>query len=165
MFKKIKAKLFLILKAWALNTIKSRDHDQVIYNGLGEPYLLRWKAVRIYGIFNVYIHQFVADDDKRALHDHPWPSLSLLVSGNMYEYFPKKTLAILNPRTDCVLIKEGSFKYRSAKYTHRIELLANAQKTKKFPVTIFVTGPKTRAWGFYTPDGWVHWKDYFGVEK
>lgn len=28
-------------------------------------------------------------------------------------------------------------------------------------LTLCLMGPKTREWGFHTPQGWVYWKDYY----
>src|ERR1700684_1178987 len=50
------------------------------------PYMLRWYILPRNPLFNVYLHKFLRnDDDDRALHDHPWPSLSLLVKGWVVE--------------------------------------------------------------------------------
>ena len=133
--------------------VENKPHDQVIYNGVGKPYLHRWKAIRIYGIFNVYIHKFVDDDEKRALHDHPWPSFSLIVQGTMYEH----------TKDDMEILVEGDTKYRPAKFTHRLEI--EAYSSDDFPITIFITGPKIRAWGFHTEDGWVQWDKFLGIKS
>jgi hypothetical protein len=32
-------------------------------------------------------------------------------------------------------------------------------------VSLFMTGPKVREWGFACPKGWVHWRDFTGGEN
>jgi hypothetical protein len=47
---------------------------------------------------------------------------------------------------------------RRARTAHRLELINGPC------VTLFVTGPKIREWGFHCPfAGWRHWRDYTHV--
>lgn len=46
--------------------------------GESDPYLKRWRIVRT-PLFGIYPHKFERSDDPRALHDHPWPSVSLVL--------------------------------------------------------------------------------------
>ena len=49
----------------------------------------------------------------------------------------------------------GDWQLRNAKSAHRIVL--NACPC----MTLFLTGPKIREWGFHCPEkGWVHWRDF-----
>lgn len=50
-----------------------------------DPYMLRWWVIPRNPLLNIYIHKFLRDDDDRALHDHPWPSLSVLLRGRLRE--------------------------------------------------------------------------------
>lgn len=115
-------------------------------------YLHRWYLIPKNEYFNIYLHQFNRSDDDRALHDHPWFSLSFLLSGEVREHQYEKVRYVL--RFFPV--------FRSAKFAHRIEVV-------KGPVrTIFITGPVWRKWGFYTDDGWLQSDDFFekyGVQK
>lgn len=114
-----------------------------------DPYMLRWYVIPRNRFFNIYLHKFLRDDDDRALHDHPWPSVSLALKGEYIEH----TASYVRRRGF------GSIVIRSAKHAHRIEL---ARKDGR-PVpawTLFVTGPKIREWGFHCPKGWRHWRDF-----
>lgn len=111
---------------------------------VGEQYLERWYVIPRNRFLNIYLHKFTGDDDDRALHDHPWWSLSILLKGELKEHSFKGVRLI--PRWWPVI--------RSAKFAHRLELV-------KGPVwTVFVTGPKIRSWGFHCPKRWVHWREF-----
>ena len=115
---------------------------------IGDGYLLRWHLIPRNRFFNIYLHKFIGNDDDRALHDHPWWSFSLRLTGLLREHYkPKNTFNWvvrnrLAPR----------FCFRSAIFAHRIELVGN-----KPAWTIFITGPVKREWGFHCPKGWQHW--------
>jgi hypothetical protein len=140
----------------ALQIINKRPPDFVVGEP-HDPYMLRWWAIRRNKFFNIYIHAFLKDDDDRALHDHPWPSLSLLCKGKIFEYFKTKDGLI-----DIRRITAGSWTWRPASFAHRIAV-PNAWEV--VPVTIFITGPRIREWGFHCPQGWRHWKDFVGINK
>lgn len=106
-------------------------------------YLWRWYLIPRNRFFNIYLHRFGRSDYDRALHDHPWASVSLLLKGEMIEHSFKGIKHIYRFLPV----------FRSAKFAHRLELV-------KGPVwTLFITGPKQRSWGFYCPNGWKHWRE------
>ena len=123
--------------------------DQVI-GGPDDPYLLRWYLIPRNPVFNVYLHQFLRSDDDRALHDHPWANLSVLLDGEYTEH----TIAAggIQHRT---VRKAGQLALRGPRAAHRIELHAGPC------ATLFITGPRVRPWYFHCPErGLVHWKDF-----
>lgn len=63
-------------------TVFGRKPDFVI-GDLSNPYLLRWWVIPRNRFFNVYLHKFLRDDDDRALHDHPWWSMSIILSSTL----------------------------------------------------------------------------------
>ncbi|ETX26593.1 hypothetical protein [Roseivivax isoporae] len=109
------------------------------------PYMLRWFVLPRNETFNIYYHVVMRDDDDRALHDHPWPSFSIMMKGQMREITPN------GPR----VIRAGECVYRGPDFSHRLELIDGAPAE-----TLFITGPKVRDWGFHCPKGWVHWRDF-----
>lgn len=111
---------------------------------IGVNYLHRWYVIPRNRFFNIYLHKFMSDDDDRALHDHPWWSLSILLKGEIKEHQFNRVRLI--PRFLPVV--------RSAKFSHRLELVQG-------PVwTLFITGPRIRQWGFHCPKGWIHWSKF-----
>ncbi|MEO0624112.1 MAG: hypothetical protein AAF183_18080 [Pseudomonadota bacterium] len=110
------------------------------------PYMLRWWLVPRNDEFNVYYHVILHDDDDRALHDHPWPSLSIVVGGSLREI----------TETGHRILGAGDVVYRAPDRAHRLELLYPEQPAE----TLFITGPRCRDWGFHCPKAWVPWKQF-----
>lgn len=133
--------------------ISQREPDFIV-GPPEKPYLLRWWLIPHNRFLNVYLHKFINDDDGRALHDHPWPSLSLVLSGGYYEITrgPDGT-------QERRWYGPGSIRFRPATLSHRIEL----RRWLCYPIpcrTLFITGPKVREWGFWCPKGWVPWREF-----
>jgi hypothetical protein len=162
---------------WLIYDVALRREPDVIIGGREDPYLLRWyltpwrrwpgqaeknptrwnrvKAAVARILPNIYLHQFLRDDDDRALHDHPWPWCSILLRGEYIEH----TIAAggIHYRR---LRKAGSVKFSLPSRAHRIELLRD-QFGALYCWTLFGTGPRVREWGFHCPErGWVHWRDF-----
>lgn len=133
----------------------------IIIGGDENPYLKRWYVVPRNRLFNIYLHQIIRSDDDRALHDHPWPSLSLTLSGGVTEqYWDTK-----QERTRVRWFFFGDLIYRSSTFRHRLIVDDPSSPT----VTMFITGPRIRNWGFwcknYLPDkgpahNFVPWRDF-----
>ena len=124
---------------WILGKLK-RKPDRII----GDNYLHRWYLTPRNRYFKIYLHKFVGSDDDRALHDHPWWTLSILITGTLKEHSFRRPKII--PKFLPVI--------RSAKFAHRLEVV-------KGPVyTLFFIGPIIRSAGFYCPDGWRHWTNF-----
>lgn len=113
-----------------------------IIGGAENPYIYRWWVIPRNTWFNIYLHKIVRDDDDRALHDHPWVNLSIILKGCYYEVTPRGRKL----RRSWVPI------LRMPKAAHRLEL------PDGHCWSLFITGPRVREWGFLCPKGWVHWK-------
>lgn len=130
-----------------------RREPDLYVGGKEKPYLKRWHVIPQNRFLNIYLHKFLRDDDDRALHCHPWYSLSIGLG--FYEEIIKK--------------KDGNIRvrrfplfpvFRKAAHAHRI-ILPRDQRGRPIPTwTIFITGPKVREWGFHCPKGWRHWRDF-----
>lgn len=125
-----------------------------IIGSADNPYLLRWYLIPRNRFFNIYLHKFLRSDDDRALHDHPWWSVSFLLKGQYWEW----TAATNGLRRE--LFKAFAVIFRSANHAHRVELVDNQPAW-----TLFVTGPKTREWGFHCQKGWIPWTEFVAVGK
>lgn len=136
-----------MLKEWAV-LIKRRDPDFVV-GGQADPYLLRWYVIPRNRWFNIYLHEFRRSDDDRALHDHMYVNLSILIEGEYREHTIKQ-----GGVNRSELFVAGDWRFRLPWTAHRIELLG------KRTTTLFITGPRVRQWGFHCPRGWVHWKKF-----
>jgi len=122
---------------------------RVIHTG-GEPYLVRWHIIPRNKWFNIYLHHILRSDDERALHDHPWASVSFKLKGPLEEvyldehgFYQARAIPTLWPI------------YRSSTFAHRLVLAGGATAW-----TIFITGRHVRLWGFWCPQGWRYWREY-----
>lgn len=124
-----------------------------------EGYLSRWWIIPRNQFFNIYLHNFVGDDDDRAAHDHPWWSFSFLLKGRLQEevqvHQPHGHRYEASVRT----IKWLAPYFREATHAHIMRL-----QTKN-AWTLFITGPRIREWGFWVSEPvilrarisrWVH---------
>lgn len=131
------------LKDMLVRSVRNREPDIVI----GEPsapYLVRWYLRRERPEGSIYLHCIHRSDDDRALHDHPWPSTSIVLQGTLREILPDGSR----------LLTPGSIASRNATDAHRLEVVEG-------PVwTLFITGAVEREWGFHCPNGWIHWRDF-----
>lgn len=128
-----------------------------VIGGIDNPYLLRYYLVPRNPFLNVYLHKFLRSDDDRALHDHPWHFLSLVLKGGYREHREGRPLTVRSYR------QSGSFAFRKAGTLHRVELdteFVRSANHEKPCWTLIVTGPKIRDWGFLCPGGWIHWKQF-----
>lgn len=137
------------LLAWA-EKVKAKREPDVFIGGRDDPYMLRWHILPRNRFCNLYLHEFRRSDDDRALHDHPWGNVSILLDGAYIEHLPgnRKEYRFAG---DIIRRGPGS--------PHRIELL-NLEPHSNATTTLFLTGPKVREWGFACPQGWIHWKDF-----
>lgn len=128
------------LQAWAAEIMR-REPDFVI----GDHYLRRWWLVPRNEWCNVYLHEIRKSDDDRALHDHPWANRSILIRGSYIEHTPEGVFRR----------QAGDVVERTAETLHRLEVIPGQDA-----ISLFMTGPKVREWGFACPQGWVHWRDF-----
>ena len=122
--------------------------------GEGSPvYMRRWWLRRRpggngNGQDGLYVHVF-DNDDPEGLHDHPWPSASLLLSGGpIFEDTTHGTS----------IIENRSIVLRPAAHRHRIRLrhgplMHDESVSRLTATTLFCTGIRVQEWGFEQPDG------------
>lgn len=136
-----------------------REPDFYI-GGKEHPYMLRWWVIPRNRWFNVYLHKILRDDDDRALHDHPWPTVSFVLSGAVRETYlhipwTAPGLAIEKVR----ILRSPNVVVRGIQFRHRLELVGGRRCW-----TLFLTGPVVRVWGFWCPQGFVPWHDFVDQE-
>lgn len=125
---------------WA-SLIMAREPDFII----GDDYMRRWWVIPRNKSCNVYLHEILHSDDDRAMHDHPWANTSLLIAGSYIEHTPEGTF----------IRRAGDVVQRAAESLHRLEVIPGERA-----ISLFMTGPIVREWGFACPNGWVHWRDF-----
>lgn len=146
-----------LLNALMRDVANARDPDQVINTHDGRPYMRRWHVTpRGNGQPATYLHHFLHSDDDRALHDHPWDSVGILLSGEYLEHQADADGVVTTHRRPV-----GSVVPRAPGHTHRVELLLNPATGTPLEVwTLFLVGPRVRGWGFHCPQGWVPWREF-----
>lgn len=138
------------------------------FENIGPNYLWRVRLLPVlhvnqkkvyYPPFNIFLHIFKTSDHDRALHDHPWPSVSFKLWGAVSEIYwePIYTGSLTGvQRERYVPWLLPVFR----KATHRHRLVLNGT----FGVTIFCVGFKQRSWGFWPKGQYVPWREYLGLE-
>jgi len=135
------------LWCWFSWLLSGKPH--FIIGGADNPYLLRWFLIPRNPWFNIYLHKFMRDDDDRALHDHPWWFVSIMVRGGYIEF-----------RDEGFKVRSApSIAFRRATDRHRVRLFKDGEVNRPC-WTIVITGAKKRTWGFWCPKGFVPWTEF-----
>ena len=128
----------------AREVIQSRPPDFKVEGPEG-TYLNRWHVINRNKWCGLYFHQFLHSDEDRALHDHPYMNMSVVLTSGYDEYLKSKVIRRM----------PGDIIFRLPSTPHRVALINNQVVT-----TMFLMGPRIRQWGFHCPRGWVPWQDF-----
>lgn len=113
-----------------------------------DVYLRRWYLIHT-PWFGVYLHNILRPDGDRDMHDHPWPFISIILKGGYVE--------------ETVEGYKGwgvaSVHKMPATGAHRIRWI------DRNTWSLILVGKRCRQWGFHTPDGWVDYKTYLGLDE
>lgn len=119
----------------------------------GIPYLFRIRVIQT-SWFGIYLHDIYEPDTDRHPHNHPWTFYSIILRGNYKEKlypYPLNRPPIYKEQT----WKRWSIHKMNMESAHRIVDASPGLKT------LILTGPRSKkGWGFFTKNGWMHWKDY-----
>lgn len=140
------------LADWLIDRYSRRPPDFIVGRRTN-PYLYRWRIIPRNRFFNIYLHKFMRSDDDRALHDHEYDNVSLILRGGYTELFKDKERSR----------EAGHITCRLAQTPHRI-LLDEKLSGPRPCWTLFITGPRRRSWGFWCPQGWRHWMEYLAED-
>jgi len=128
----------------------------------GVPYLIRWNLFEC-KLFSIKVHR-ILKSDYDCFHDHPWAFLSLILKGGYVEHREIPTFSFVGathykPVSDEYVRKiskiyhPGQLLFRKADCRHKLEIHQPA-------LTLVITFKKIQDWGFWTNQGFVHWRDY-----
>lgn len=122
----------------------------------GNLYLRRFYITPRSWRWRVFIHHIYRSDEDRDPHDHPWSFLTVMLKGTYREHF----YDMQEPGVCVVrfhILTRLKWLFRRATDTHCLFLTEG-------PVwTLVIAGKTVRPWGFWTYDGWVHWRAYLGL--
>lgn len=119
--------------------------DIYLDDGSDDCYMERWRIVQT-PWFQLRVHHILRSDYDRALHDHPFDFISLILSGSYMEITPESEAPIRWPLRLPHVYLPGELNIKRAENLHRLVLEA--------PVwTLVLAGAVRRKWGFKHPDG------------
>lgn len=113
--------------------------------GKADPLLVR-RILFSVPFFGIYLHKFCRSDYDRALHDHPWSFISIILKNG---YDEETDIGLLHHRPGAVLL-------RPAEWRHRVII----NDPSKPSWNLILKGPRVRRWGFWTEKGWCWWRKY-----
>jgi hypothetical protein len=145
-----------LLARWVRRVTDGREPDFVIRGSGNTAYLRRWWVLPRNSVFNIYAHEILRSDDDRALHDHPWLNVSIVLEGYYVEVIGDDRGRPLEHRWR----EAGDIVARLPTASHRLELI-NDRPCR----TLFITGPRVRVWGFWCEWGWRPWQDFVAGPK
>lgn len=134
---------------------------------------------------SIRLHKTLRSDNARALHDHPWASVSFILRGSCREITPDPN-GLFRWRGRCRMRgwTEADPEYSVGLqqsdpgtpnlYPPITRLIRNpgswvrrhADTPHRLEIldrpcwSLFFTGLHRREWGFHTGTGWVHWEDF-----
>lgn len=145
---------------WAMKHVATAREPDVTIGTREDRYMLRWWVIPRNKVFNIYLHRILRSDDDRALHDHPWACMTLLLSGYYDDVVPVDPA---QPAGELrrIPVYQGDLHFRGLHAAHRLEI-PPYYPPEKAPETwsLFFTGPVMKPWGFFCKSGWKPWKKY-----
>lgn len=133
--------------------------ETTITRGDNQPYLIRYSLFSC-RFFAIKIHHILISDDD-CPHNHPWAFVTILLKGHYLEHRVIDKVENIGYKRFTHKLKiakrysAGNILYRPANSIHRLVL--DEGKTVR---TLVITFKKVQDWGFFTPRGFVGWRDY-----
>lgn len=135
------------LLAFAQRRMQRQPEPDFTIGPTDDPYMRRWYIWRIRWLSCLYLHQVMRSDDDRALHDHPWASLSIILHCGYHEVVPRHHAAPGCPDTVLHWRPPGCLILRGASAAHRLVI----DDPTMVATTLFLTGPRIRQWASGAP--------------
>lgn len=152
---------------WLPRALRVPRPPDFIIGGVDNPYIRRWWIIPRNNWFNIYLHNQVRDDDDRALHDHPWFNVSIILKGGYIEWKPLHSYKVGQwpPPVTPHMRHGGQIIARCSTTSHRLQLHNDGNTGQPIPSwSLFITGRRRRAWGFWClkhgRNRWVHWEKF-----
>ena len=126
-----------------------------------DPLLVRYIIFRC-PAFGVFIHHMYRSDYDRAIHNHPWQFVSVVLKGGYTEIHDQT----IDGSQTSITHKPGSVLVRPAEWRHRFclpiirEMATDGMVVYQKSITLVIVGRRTQKWGFFTDRGWCWWRKY-----
>lgn len=129
----------------------------VIGEGDGRtPLLIRWVLFRV-PAFGIFLHKLCRSDYDRALHNHPWSFISIVLKGGYFEVHDHT----VDREQKKFWRGPGEVMLRPAEWRHRVEIGRDPYTRQTKPAwTLVFVGRRVQRWGFFLPDGWCWWRKH-----
>lgn len=167
-------RLFEAFANWAIRRALRTPYTH-LRQPTGEGYMDRYWGDRVgrsgapedgYPWIGDRIHHILSSDDDRAMHDHPWPFVTIILRGGYEEIRPfdqdKRALACefvdVGGQRMAVTrrrYKVGDVLFRRARHWHMLHL-----EPGETAVTLFIVLPKVQSWGFLWRGRKVPWREF-----
>lgn len=98
----------------------------------GCPYVIRWRFETPW--WSIRLHHWIAPDDDRAFHDHPWSFVTIVLKGGYLDVSP----------TGADYLRAPAVRWRPAEHRHTVYPNPHGGAW-----TIVATGKRRRTWGFW----------------
>ncbi len=105
--------------------------------------------------FGVFLHGIYRKDHDRALHDHPWDFVSIVLRGGYAERWQRYVGRHVSAPIRGQFWSAGSVHRMRRGEFHRISYLLRVPTW-----TLVFVGRRRGPWGYLTPHGWVESHDY-----
>ncbi|MBS7790263.1 hypothetical protein KTR66_09665 [Roseococcus sp. SDR] len=139
-----------MLRVLRQNISDCRPPDKII-GGEADPYMRRWYILPRSADASCYLHEFLRSDEDRALHDHPYDSVGIILAGGYIEHTDTAAPQIRLP---------GDVIPRRATDRHRVQLFTGPDGRPQPAWTLFATGARVRDWGFWCGETFVPWQTF-----
>lgn len=163
--------MFKRLVDWIITRAKRTPYFHLVHAD-GSMYMERYWLVKNFFGFSARVHGIHTPDMDRAMHDHPWSFISIVMRGAYIETTPNRQNTIDFHAVGAIGATEpqqerfrgtGSIAFHGFWHRHRVTLVT---EWDYLPVwTLFITFPKRQSWGFFTPDGKIWWWVYESVHN
>lgn len=127
---------------------------KILIDHCGRPYLARFEILAAFG-WSLKLHTFIRSDADEELHDHPWSFWTLVLAGRYME----------QTETGVIERKPWSLAYRPAAWRHRVILNAESGNWESPCVTLVLTAPKSREWGFWKGVNFTPWSKFVSARR
>ncbi len=144
------------LTTWAVART-NRPPDFELEDENSKVYLWRWHIIPPNRLLSLYVHFIAGPDRGRHLHDHRSGTLSVILEGNYVEVHSTPQREARQLERQAKQRTKRDVVYRPARQPHMIIATGGA-------VTIFITGPTWRTWGFWVDGKWIPHAKYIAEQ-